>query len=116
MTSVLASPTLARWLIIRSASMNFLPAARPPLMPKLTIEPAPRAAPFGELIVRVAFQRWMPHPVDGLVGGQGLQHRMGIGHVPIHPNAQGLDALQQLKRIVGDRQAPKSRKPRCGPA
>ena len=25
--------------------MNFLPAARPPLMPKLTIEPAPRVEP-----------------------------------------------------------------------
>ena len=41
MTRVLASPTLARWLASRSASMNFRPAARPPLMPQLMIEPAP---------------------------------------------------------------------------
>jgi hypothetical protein len=44
MTSVLASPTLARWLISRKLSMNFLPAGRPPLIPKLMIDPAPRGS------------------------------------------------------------------------
>ena len=40
-TSVLASPTLARCEASRQPSMNRAPAARPPLTPKLTIEPAP---------------------------------------------------------------------------
>src|SRR5271169_2473956 len=40
-TKVLASPTLARWEARRRASMNFRPASRPPLTPKVIIEPAP---------------------------------------------------------------------------
>ena len=41
MASVLASPTFARCETSPSESMNFLPAASPPLMPKPTIAPAP---------------------------------------------------------------------------
>ena len=40
-TSVLASPTLARCEASVQASMKRRPAARPPLTPKLIIEPAP---------------------------------------------------------------------------
>ncbi len=80
--------------------MNFLPAARPPLMPKETIDPAPRGSGrFGELMVRMILQRGMQHPVDRLVGGERLEHRERVAHVALHANAQRLDALQQLERI-----------------
>ena len=41
MTSVLASPTFARWLASLTLSMNLRPASRPPLMPKVSTEPKP---------------------------------------------------------------------------
>ena len=41
----------------------------------------------------------MQHPFDRLVRAQEFEHRMGIGDVAIHPNAERLDALQQLKSI-----------------
>ena len=40
-TSVLASPTLARWEARRTAAMNLAPASRPPAMPKLRMAPVP---------------------------------------------------------------------------
>ena len=80
--------------------MNFLPAARPPLMPKLTIEPAPRGSSrLGQLVIGMAFQRRMQHPVDRLVGGQEFEHRERVAHVPFHANAERLDALQQLEGV-----------------
>ena len=41
MTSVLASPTFARWLASFTLSMNLRPASRPPLIPKVRTEPKP---------------------------------------------------------------------------
>jgi len=41
-TSDFASPMLAKWLTKVSASMNFTPASKPPLMPKARSAPAPR--------------------------------------------------------------------------
>ena len=85
--------------------MNFLPAARPPLMPKETIDPAPRGSSrLGELMVGMIFQRGMQHPLDRLVGGERFEHRERVAHVAFHADAQRLDALQQLER-VGRRQA-----------
>src|SRR3546814_1232234 len=45
-TSVLASPTLARCEARRQASMNFAPALRPPFTPKETMEPQPLGISF----------------------------------------------------------------------
>ena len=85
--------------------MNFLPAARPPLIPKDHDRPrAARQQPLRKLMVRMIFQRRMQHPVDCLVGGQRLQHRERIAHVALHAHTQRLDALQQLER-VGRREA-----------
>ena len=52
----------------------------------------------------MTLQRGMQHPLDRLVRGQELEHRMGIRHVAVHANAERLDALQQLKGI-GRREA-----------
>ena len=41
MMSVLASPILARWLMNCAASMNFVPACMPPLMPNVSTAPQP---------------------------------------------------------------------------
>ncbi len=105
MTRVLASPTLARWLASRSASMNLRPAARPPLMPQLMMAPAPRGSS------RLASSKsgcdgsdgWT-HPIHGLALGQEIEHRRGVLHVALHAQRQGLDALQQVEGI-GRRQA-----------
>ena len=41
MARLRTSPTLARWLCSSSASTNFVPASRPPLIPNARIAPAP---------------------------------------------------------------------------
>ena len=46
------------------ASMNLLPAARPPLMPQLMIAPAPlRQQLLGEREIRMVFERGVQHPL-----------------------------------------------------
>ena len=80
--------------------MNLRPAARPPLMPKLTIEPAPlRQQPPGQADDPGGFERGMQHPVDRLVGVQEIEHGSGVVHVALHAHGKRLDALQQLERI-----------------
>ena len=46
MTRVRASPTFARWLMNRAASMNRTPASRPPSIPKVRMALAPRGTYF----------------------------------------------------------------------
>ncbi len=53
-TRVLASPTLARWDISSVPSIKAWPALRPPLTPKLTMEPAP----FGKYFLASAWLEW----------------------------------------------------------
>ena len=85
--------------------MNFLPAGAAALDAEGDDRAgAARQQPLRELMVRMILQRGMQHPVDRLVGGQGLEHRERVAHVALHADAERLDALQQLER-VGRRQA-----------
>src|SRR6202035_3880043 len=52
-------------------------------------------------MVGMTFQRGMQYPLDRLVRGERGKHRIGIGDMALHANAQRLDALQQLKSIAG---------------
>ena len=104
MTSVLASPTLARWLASRTASMNLRPAARPPLMPKLTIEPAPFGNSLRQRVIGMACERRVQHPFDRLVLLQEGEHRAPCSPCAAPCAEQRLDALQQVEG-VGRRQA-----------
>ncbi len=85
--------------------MNFRPAARPPLMPKLMMAPAPLGSSrLASSMIGVGFERRMQDPFDRLVPGQKIEHRRGVVHVALHAHGQGLDALQQVEG-VGRRQA-----------
>ena len=53
----------------------------------------------------------MQHPIDRRMLAQEREHGRGVLHVTLHPHRQRLDTLQQWNALVGDRQAPKSRKP-----
>ena len=85
--------------------MNLRPAARPPLMPKETIEPAPRGSScFASAKSWMRLERGMQHPVDRLVGLQRRQHGRRVRDMALHAQRQRLDALQQIES-VGRRQA-----------
>ena len=100
-TRVLASPTLARW----EASSHALDEAPAGAAAALDPEAHHRARalgqnPLGQPVVGVAGERGMQHPGDRLVGGEELDHRMGVGDVALDPERQGLDPLQDVERVL----------------
>ena len=101
MTRVLASPTLARCEASRQPSMKRAPAARPPLTPKLTIEPAPLgsrrcASAWSGCSGRLG---WTIQATAGWAA-QEVQHGRGVGHVALHAQGQGLDAQQEVEGVL----------------
>ena len=90
--------------------MNFWPAARPPLTPKLNTEPTPlRQVLPAALVVRVGGQAGVADPRDPVVGFQPLGDRAGVGQVLVHPLRQRFDALQQLEGRLRGQRGPMSR-------
>ena len=99
MTSVLASPTLARCDRNCTPSMNRSPAAAPPRTPNVRMPPAPRGRYSArERLVAIARQQRIVHPLDRRMRGQVLRHGQRRFAMPRHAQVQRLDALQQQER------------------
>src|SRR3954451_20738980 len=64
----------------------------------------------------MSLQRRMQYPFDSLVRAKEFQHRIGIGHVAVHPDAERLDPLQQLKGVHGRETSAEVAQPFCARA
>ncbi len=51
-------------------------------------------------MVRMGRKRGMQHPGDRVVGREELDHAVRVGHVALDPQRQGLDALQDVERVL----------------
>jgi len=99
MTSVFASPTLARWLASFTLLMNLMPARLPPRTPKPRIAPAPSGRYFlRECVAGVIGQARIIHPLHGRVDQQPLRQRLGVLDMPFEPDSQCLNPQQDEKR------------------
>ena len=93
MTSVLASPTLARWLASFSASMNLRPAGASALDAEADDRArAARQQTLRQLVIGVARQRGMGDPADRRVGAERREHGRGVLDMALHAQRQRLDA------------------------
>ena len=97
---LLASPTFARWLKSFRLSMN----RRPGFQPALDAKAEDRARALGQVlrgprVVGMRGEAGMADPGDLRVRGEELGDALGVGDVPIHAQAQRLDALDRLPAI-----------------
>ena len=94
-TSVLASPTLARWLANVRLSINRAAASRPPRNPECDNRAGPaRHEPSGEIGVGMVGERGMAHPRDRLICAERGEDRQGIADMPVHSGSERFDARQ----------------------
>jgi hypothetical protein len=116
-TSERRSPTLARCENSSIDSMNRRPASRPPLIPnEKTGAGSLRQQPLRELAVGMRGKLGIGHPLDGVGGLEELDHPTRVGDVPLHPNVQGLQSLDHLRRGIGAHRGPEVPQPlRPGP-
>ena len=103
MTNVLASPTLASWDASLTESMNLVPAARPPLTPKVSTAPWEFRAEVlvRAPVVRMVGQAGIRDPGDHGVRLEELGQRQGVGAVPLHAQAERLEAEEEVERPEG---------------
>ena len=103
MTSVFASPMLARWLARSTLSMKRCRPRCP--RPSLDAEAEHRARPFGRYFFArswcgCARQARPVHELDARVGDQPLGDELRVVDVRLHPERQRLDAQREQERRV----------------
>src|SRR3954462_10997432 len=64
----------------------------------------------------MSLQRRMQYPFDSLVRAKEFHHLIGNGHVAVHPDAERLDPLQQLKGGNGRETSAEVAQPFCARA
>ena len=95
-----ASPMFARWLNSSRLSMKRLPASRPPSMPNVTSAAVPAAEDaVRDLVRRVRLEARVVDPRDALVPLEVPGDGERVRRVPLHPQRQRLEALQEEERV-----------------
>ena len=100
MTSVFASPTLAKCEASLTLSMNFMPASRPPLIPNVSTAPKlpSRKYSHGVLVERVRLEARVRHPAHLRVLFQVLRQSHSVRAVAFHAERQSLQAEDEVER------------------